>query len=130
MMKAAKHAVHNTALLETRRRWPRKADYLEVPREKAVSLIEDFGTVFGFECLRERGNFRSLSYLVPRHFDVVDLHQALEYIIDTVNAKSDECDSAAALKDRLEQHFGPLTGFIAVRLSGWPFVIEPKAAVQ
>jgi len=129
-MKIKKLAVHNTALLESRRRWPLKADYLDVPRKMIVHLIEKFTAVYGTGPLLERGNFRQLSWISPTGFDALDLHQALEVIIDTVNVRCDDDDEAREIKSHLEQYFGPLNGYIAVRLRGWPFVIEPQAAAQ
>jgi hypothetical protein len=54
----------------------------------------------------------------------------LEVVIDTVNARFEEDDEADAIKMSLEHLFGSLTGYIAVRLRGWPFVIQPKAAAH
>jgi hypothetical protein len=129
-MKTTKMAVHNTAYLEFPRRWPLKADFLDVPRDMAVAIIEKFIASFGVEPLLERGNFRQLSWISPAGFDALDLHQALEVVIDTVNARFEEDDEAHAIKTSLEHRFGSLTGYIAVRLRGWPFVIQPKAAAQ
>ncbi|MDN4061249.1 hypothetical protein QPK31_23800 [Massilia sp. YIM B02769] len=129
-MKIKKLAVHNTALLKSHRRWPLKADYLDVPREMIVQLIEKFIAVYGTGPLLERGNFRQLSWISPAGFDALDLHQALEVIIDTVNVRCDDDDDAQGIKAQLEQHLGPLNGYIAVRLRGWPFVIQPQAAAR
>jgi hypothetical protein len=129
-MKSTRLAVHNTTYLESPRRWPLKADFLDVPRDMAVTIIEEFITSFGVEPLLERGNFRQLSWISPAGFDALDLHQALEVVIDTVNARFEEDEEADALKTSLERHFGSLTGYIAVRLRGWPFVIQPKAAAN
>ena len=129
-MKTNKPAVHNTAYLESQSRWPLKADFLDVPRKKALAFIEKFDIAFGLECLRERGNFRHMSFIEPNFFDPLDLHQALEIIIDTVNAQYEENGEARVLKNRLERYFGPLTGCIAVRLHGRPFVIQTKIALQ
>lgn len=129
-MNTRKPAVHNTAYLESPRSWPLKADHLDLPRKKALAFIEKFNIGFGLECLRERGNFRHMSFIEPNLFDPVDLHQALEIIIDTVNAQFEENREARALKNHLERFFGPLTGCIAVRLDGWPLVIQTKIALQ
>lgn len=129
-MKIKTLAVHNTALLESHRRWPLKADYLDIPREMIVPLIEKFIAVYGTAPLLERGNFRQLSWISPAGFDALDLYQALEVIIDTVNVRCDDDDEAREIKDNLEQYLGPLNGYIAVRLRGWPFVIEPQAAAR
>jgi hypothetical protein len=127
-MKKTHPVVFNTALAPYLRRWPLKADYLDVPRQQAVSFIEEFGAHFGLECLRERSNFRNLLFLRMSAFDPMDLKEALEFAINAVNS-SDICDGRVqALRTRLEDYFGPLHGLIAVRLCGWPFIIVPKAA--
>jgi hypothetical protein len=129
-MKTLKPAVHNTAFLETRRRWPLKADYLDVPREKAVAFIEKFVTHFGFGYLRERGAFQHMSLIQPAGFGPHDLYEALKVVVATVNARRWVDTEAQSFKKSLEQEFGPSTGHIAVRLCGWGFIIAPKAELQ
>jgi hypothetical protein len=127
-MKKKHTPIFNTALAQQKRRWPLKADYLDVPRPRAVSFIEEFGAHFGLECLRVRSNFRHLMFLRMSAFDPLDLKEALEFAIDAVNSTDSTDDRVQALRERLEEYFGPLHGMIAVRLCGWPFIIVPKLA--
>jgi hypothetical protein len=128
-MKKSHTPIFNTALAEHKRRWPLKADYLDVPRVQAVSFIDEFGAIFGLECLRERSNFRHLVVLRTSAFDPLDLKEALEFIIDTINSTSHKTEQVATLAAHVEEYFGPLNGLMAVRLCGYPFVIAPKAAL-
>lgn len=129
-MNTRNRAVHNKATLESPRPWPRETDFLDVPRKKAVTFVEKFIASFGVEPLRERGNFRQMSWISPAEFDQFDFNQAFEVIIDTVNARCGQHSGAQAIKKSLEQYFGPLTDCIAVRVHGWHLIIEPKAVVQ
>ena len=120
--------VFNSALLDGIRRWPLKRDYLDVPRADAVSLINEYGVLFGLDSLRGCSNFRHWAIVRPENFDPQDLHKALEIVIDTVNAEVQE-EKVAALSRRLADCFGPLNGRMAVLLRGYGFVITPKAAI-
>jgi hypothetical protein len=119
---------HNSALLEVDRRWPLKRDYLDVPRADAVSLINEYGVLFGLDSLRACSNFRHWAIVRPENFDPQDLHKALQIVIDTVNAEAAD-EKVACLASLLKDYFGPLTGHVAVRLRGYGFVISPKAAI-
>ncbi|QNA88690.1 hypothetical protein G4G28_09670 [Massilia sp. Dwa41.01b] len=126
-MNTIKSPVHNMALLqEPRHRWPLKADYLDVPREKAVAIVESFVTHFGFGYLRERGAFRFMAPILPARLDVFDLYEALKAVFDTVNGYNWGDTESRAFKERLEDEFGPLTGHIAIRLQGRCFVIAAE----
>jgi len=129
-MNTNKRAVHNKAQLKSPRHWPRKTDFLDMPRKNAVAFVEKFIASFGVEPLLERGNFRQMSWISPAEFDPFDFNQAFEVIIDSVNARSDQDAEAQAFKTSLRQYFGPLAGCVAVRVHGWHLVIEPKAVVQ
>lgn len=120
--------VHNSAFLDGIRRWPLKRDYLDVPRADAVSLINEYGVLFGLDNLRACSNFRHWAIVRPENFDPQDLHKALEIVIDTVSAEMAD-EKVAALSRRMKKRFGPLDGRMAVRLNGYGFVISPKAAI-
>jgi hypothetical protein len=119
----------NTALATYKRRWPLKADYLDVPRPIALALIDESVATFGLAPLLARIQFRQLVSLNAQGFDPHDLKEAIEIYINTVNATDRTDEQACGLRKRLENQFGPLHGVMAVRLSGWPFVITPKAAM-
>lgn len=121
-------AVHNSTFLEVKRRWPLKRDFLDVPRADAVSLINEYGALFGLDSLRAYSNFRHWVIVRPENFDPQDLHKALEIVIDAVNAEVQD-EKVAPLSRRLADCFGPLNGRMAVLLRGYGFVITPKAAV-
>jgi hypothetical protein len=120
-------AVHNSTLLDVKRRWPLKRDYLDVPRGDAVALINEYGVLFGLDSLRACSNFRHWASVRPENFDPQDLHKALEIVIGTVNASGAD-EKNIGLSRRLMNYFEPLNGRMAVRLRGYGFVISPKAA--
>ena len=126
-MNTVKSPVHNMSLLqEPRLRWPLKADYLDVPREKAVAIVEKFVTHFGFGYLRERGAFRFMAPILPARLDVFDLYEALKAVFATVNKLNWSDPGAMDFKAGLEDEFGPLTGHIAIRMQGRCFVIAAE----
>ena len=126
-MPTTKSSVHNmTFLQEPRRRWPLKADYLDVPREKAVAIVEKFIAHFGLGYLRERGAFAFMSPIVPAQLDVFDLYAALEAVFATVNKRNWSDTESRAFKANLEKEFGPLSGHIAIRMRGQYFVIAAE----
>lgn len=126
-MKTIKSAVHNMALLhEPRHRWPLKADYLDVPRDKAVAIVEKFVNHFGFGYLRERGAFRFMAPIFVERLDVFDLYEALKAVFATVNKLNWSDPGAMDFKASLEDEFGPLTGHIAIRMQGRCFVIAAE----
>jgi hypothetical protein len=101
-------------------------DYLDMPREKAVAIVEKFVAHFGFGYLRERGAFRFMTQILPARLDVFDLYEALKAVFGTVNGFNWGDTEARQFKESIENEFGPLTGHIAIRMQGRCFVIAAE----
>ncbi|SDH07090.1 MULTISPECIES: hypothetical protein [unclassified Duganella] len=118
--------------MSKRNQWPQKADFKKLPHADAVALLNAFGTIRNLECLRTLGNFRHVSFISPRSFDMFDLYKALGYVVDVVNADLDD-KRMEAFRKRLSASLGELDKPIAVTLIGrhcHNYIIEPMAWSQ
>lgn len=119
--------------MQQSKRWPLKADYRNLKRADAITLVYAYADTCGLENLRKHGNFRTIGNgcLDPVGFGRHDLYCALQVLVDEVNAAPGD-EHLGQLGARLSRCLGPLDKPIAITLLGRgtardSFVIEPHA---